>query len=214
MRQRIVQQVARLPDRRPRAQQRRAAYRTEHVVEQPVGGEAGIFACAETHGDIDVVLLEVAQVGRDIEAQFDVGMGLAEGFDAPHQPFGGELRVGAEPELAPAALHPACARHRAAEHVERLGRGFQHELARLRRPDRAAGAGEQDQPELVLDLLDLVADRRRRQSELVRGTGEVEVAACRLQRSQRARSGYRVHLILQEILDDLTRTTRFSLSLQ
>ena len=86
MRQRVAKQVARLPQRRTGCQQLRAADRDNDVLEQAVAGEAGIFAGAETDGDVDVVGVEVAHFVADVEAQLDVRIDLAERFDAPHQP--------------------------------------------------------------------------------------------------------------------------------
>ena len=73
---------------------------------------------------------------------------------------------------------------RAPERAERLDRGLVDDRARLGQLHGPAGAREQHQAELILDFLDLMADRRRRQAELVRGAGEIEVPGRRFQRPQ------------------------------
>ena len=80
------------------------------------------------------------------------------------------------------------------QHVERFDRRLVDDGPGLGQPHRAAGALEQLDPELLLDLLDLMADRGRRQAELVRGAGEIQHAGRRLEGPQRAGAGHvRVH---------------------
>ena len=178
-------QVARFLQRRPRPQQRRAADRNDDVFEQPVGAKSRIFAGAEADADIDVVAIEIAHFIGDVEAQLDAGLLLAKIIDAPHQPFRRELGVQRYFQQRRAARRLLRPRDGPAKQVERIGRGLGQHRARLGQPDGAAGAREQHQAELVLDFLDLVADRGRRQAELVGGAGEIEVPGRRFQRPQR-----------------------------
>ena len=187
---RVVEEIARRLQRRTVAQECRAADRDEDVVEQPVGGKARIFAGAEADADIDVVDVEVADIVGDVEAQLDVGPDCAKAVDAPHQPFGGEMRVGRHLEQRLAARQLLRPRHRAVEQVDGVGRGLEQHGARLGQPHGAAGAGKQRHAELVLDFLDLMADRRRRQAEFVGGAGEIQVPGRRLQRPQGTGTGH------------------------
>ena len=84
-------------ERRARFQQPRAADRDDDVVEQAVGDQPRIFAGAETDADVDVVLLEIAHLARDVEAQLDAGVRLAKQIYPRHQPFRGERGVRASP---------------------------------------------------------------------------------------------------------------------
>jgi hypothetical protein len=51
---------------------------------------------------------------------------------------------------------------------------------------------EEDEAQLLLHLLDLVADGRRGQPQLVGRTREVQVAACGLEAAQRARARWKL----------------------
>jgi hypothetical protein len=53
-------------------------------------------------------------------------------------------------------------------------------------------AREEDEAQLLLHLLDLVADGRRGQPQLVGRTREVQVAACGLEAAQRARARWKL----------------------
>jgi hypothetical protein len=57
---------------------------------------------------------------------------------------------------------------------------------------RPAVAREEDEAQLLLHLLDLVADGRRGQPQLVGRTREVQVAACGLEAAQRARARWKL----------------------
>ena len=188
------QQVARLVERRSRCEQPRAANRDDDVLEQAFGDQTRIFAGAETDGDVDVVMAEVAQLAGYVEAQLDVGAQFAEQVDPRHQPFRGEHGVHGELELGRAARQLAGPRHRKAEAAQRLDGGRVDDRSGLGELHHAAGADKQQHAQLVLDFLDLMADRRRRQPELVRCAREIEVAGSRVECPQRARSGNLGHL--------------------
>ena len=72
----------------------------------------------------------------------------------------------------------------AAHGGEHLRRGGIELLARLGQRERAVAALEQHHAELVLELLDLAADRRLREVELLARLGERQVARRRLEADQ------------------------------
>ena len=215
MGKRVPEQVARLSKRWTGGQQSRAAHRNDDVVEQTVADNARIFPGAEANAYIDVVAIEIAHLIGDVEAKFDPGLMLAEIVDTPHQPFGRKLRVERNFQERHAARHLLRPRNGPVEQVERIDRSLEQHRACLGQPDGPAGAGKQNDAELILDFLDLVADRRRRQPELIRGPGEIEVPGRRFQRPQCAGSGQQAGQIdLQIKLDDMEKTTRFSFVFQ
>ena len=73
--------------------------------------------------------------------------------------------------------------------VERLDRSLMDDGSRLGQPHRAAGADEQRHAELIFDLLDLMADRRRRQPKLVGRAGEIQVPGRCFERPQGTGTG-------------------------
>ena len=158
--------------------------------------------------------VEVAHLVGDVEAQLDVGPDCAKAVDAPHQPFGGEMRVGRHLEQRLAARQLLCPRHGAVQEVDGVGRGLGQHGARFGQPHGAAGAGKQRHAELVLDFLDLMADRRRRQAELVGGAGEIQVPGRRFQRPQGTGTGHETSHDLQDKFDDPVKTTRFPFRFQ
>jgi hypothetical protein len=67
---------------------------------------------------------------------------------------------------------------------KRLCRGGVELVAGLRQRERAVPPLEERHAELVLELLDLAADRRLREVELLAGLGERQVARRRLEADQ------------------------------
>jgi hypothetical protein len=153
--------------------------------------EPGVTPGTEADGDVDVVPVEIAEFVGDVEAQLDSRMDGAEPLDAPHQPARGELRVGRHLQHCRAARQPARLRRGPAEQVESLDRRVDEQPSGLGQPDRTAGAVEEHDAQLLLDLLDLIADGGRRQAELVGGAREIEMPPRRFQRPQRTRPGQR-----------------------
>ena len=68
--------------------------------------------------------------------------------------------------------------------LERLDGSFMDDGSRFGELHRAAGADEQRHAQLIFDLLDLMADRGRRQPQLVGRPREVEMAGGGIERPQ------------------------------
>ena len=170
----VMQQVARLADRVAAGEKFRAADRKHHLLEQAVDAEAGIIAGAEADGDIDIVAVEIENRLRHIDPDIRAWHRCQKAIEARHQPFGGNRwRSGdIEPVLL---LQLADALQGAVQAIERIGHRDAQDLALARQPHAAAGAQEQRDADLVLKLLDLMADGRRRDRQFLGGLGETQV---------------------------------------
>ena len=108
------------------------------------------------------------------------------------------------------------ARHRAVEPGERLADCRVEDLPRLGKSHRAAGTLDQTPAQLILELLDLMADGGWRHIQLLCGAGEIEMPTCGFEGFQRTGSREEAHgePYLQKYLTDEMKTTRLFLQLQ
>ncbi|MNV72170.1 hypothetical protein D3C71_1652380 [compost metagenome] len=112
--------------------------------------------------------------------------------------------------MRPAPAHAAGAGGGTPQDVQRIASRLEEHRAGGRQLDAAAGAREQHDAQLVFDFLDLVADGRGRQADLVRGAREVQVAAGGLKGSQRSGAGQHAVHDLQAKFNNQLKTTGFS----
>ena len=111
-------------------------------------------------------------------------MRLGEMSEPVHQPFGGEVRRGADGEHAGILpLQQALGAERDA--VEAVAHGGEVVLAGFGEDEPLMLAIEQPDAELDLERLDLVADRALRHEQFGGGAGEALVPCCGLEGAQR-----------------------------
>ena len=92
MGERVVKKIARLLQWLAGGQEARAADRHDDIVKQAACGRPGYFPAPKPMAT-RVVQVEIAHLVGNVEAQIDIRAEPAEILDAPHQPFGRELRV-------------------------------------------------------------------------------------------------------------------------
>jgi hypothetical protein len=134
---------------------------------------------AAHHGEVDGVVLELLQQAlavADRELNLDAGMRLRElGEQAGHEVFGGADQ--ADRQLAglgtEQALQVGLGVLDFAEHAQRV---VHQQITGIGQRDAAPQAFEQRQADVVLELLELHRDGRRRQVQLLGGAGVAEVA--------------------------------------
>ena len=115
-------------------------------------------------------------------------MGGAEAVEPRHQPFGREGGIEADRDSA-ALLVGAQQVGGVGQLVETVPHGRQGGLAGLGQPERAGQAPEQRDAHLFLKRLDLVADRRRGDMQLLGGLGEAQMPRRGLEGAQRIERG-------------------------
>ena len=165
------------------AQQARAADREHGLAEQRHRARRQQVDRAIADRDVDAVALEIGEGVAGGDANVDLGMGGDEGGQARDQPDPGEAGGGADhdrPGLAPFLERAAGA----VDRRQRLGRRLLEGPALLGEHQGAVQAPEQRHAEPVFEGLDLPADRRLGQRDLVAGAGEAEVAGRGLERHQ------------------------------
>src|SRR5581483_9042058 len=159
-------------------EQRGAAHRKQLVGHQPLRPHARPVAAAVADRGIDVAALEVDQAGRCGDAHVDAGVSLLKGGEARQQPFGGVRgkRRDGEDVVLVLAQQPVGRKPQVVE-----GRAHARQIVLCLRSERECSvlADEQTKPELLLQPLDLVADR---------GLGDVQLG-CGKREAQMPRGG-------------------------
>ena len=136
------------------------------------------------HADVGIVGVEGPAAVAGAQAQPQLGVGRLEAMQPREEPARGHGDVDLHGQLARAAALAqmggglADPREGVAQDREQHGTG----LGQL---DPAAPAPEQRPAQLALQVLDLMADRRVGDAELVAGLAEAEMARRRLERAQR-----------------------------
>ena len=197
--------------RRP-AMKLRAADRKDDLVEQPVDPQARILALAEAHADIDLLMGQIDQPVGNVDAHIGIGMALEKAVQARHQPFGGERGRGRRRQPRPCNRRCAAARTvRAMPSSASLtpASSMAPGLGQFHDP---AGALEELDAQLVLEIAHAIADGCGRHAQLLRRAAETAAAGRPLRSSSGRPSPGRCRAMpyLQEKLIDQSRTTRLN----
>jgi len=202
MQQGVMTQVVGAQQGRGPCQQRRAAHGRHLHRQAQFGMQARVVTAPVAHFDIHIVALEVGHVLGRRYAQVDIRMPGHEALHAGDQPFHRERRRQIELERLrlPFALHPVGGLHQLAESLldaRQIG------LARAGQDEGFGVAHEQGDPKIVLQHLDLVADGRRGDAQLLGRARKAEMARGDLEGAQRVQrrdgtghEGFRVRLIV------------------
>ena len=164
--------------------QRRCADRRRPVVGQHRAVEPVIRSRAEADCGVHPVAIEIHDAQAGDEAELDLGMRLGKAEKARRQPFRREGRSRRDGQAVVVA-EPRDRANRLAQTVEALGHARLQGTARLGQLDGAVQATEQRAAEMLLELLDLVAERRRGDEQLLGGLAEAHVPGGRLKGAKR-----------------------------
>ncbi len=149
------------------------------------GGVIAILT-VQRHHEIEFLAIQPFEqapvaIHRDLDPH--AGMGALEPAEQVRQPAIGEIAGQAEAHHA-LDRDPARRRHRLVVQGHQPSRIGQHRLARLGRDEPAAVLAEQRHADLVLQLADLLADRRLRPPDDLRRPAEAAEALCADQGAQ------------------------------
>ena len=153
----------------------------EHLIrEQQLDIEPGIAAGAVADRDVEIALGHVDdRVGRG-DPHIDLGPLLVEPVQPQDQPFGGQggrCGHGQSPGVVVRPQSP----DRRLDAGKGLGKPGQQHSSRGGELDRPVHAVKQPDPEILLQGMDLMADRGRRDMELVGGLAEAHMAGRRFE---------------------------------
>ena len=141
--------------------------RDQELVVQPVRVQARPVACADGNGRVEVVVEEIDGADPRMEVHGHARMRGVEIVQVRQQPFRAECGQRREPQRTGARLVGHRLQRRAADAPQRtaqLGEVAAPDFGQL---DRAALAPEQRHAELILERLDLPADRALAQRQLL-----------------------------------------------
>ncbi len=127
----------------------------------------------QPHRAVEVRLGEIGVLVGD-EGEADIGVEPGEGGQPRGEPLGVELARRGD-GVAVARLPGLHRLDALLELEEALAQGFEPGGALLGQLEPLAGAAEQDRAQMILERADLLADRGRRDRQLVGGAGEAEV---------------------------------------
>jgi len=156
--------------------------------EQQVGREAAPRRLAELQGGVERVARQVDRLGRRRDVHGDVRVAGVEAAEPRHQPADREGRRDRDVELDRARAAGQRAAHQI-EPVERVAELRLEPASRRRQPPHAAVGVEQAHAERLFQIADLMADRRRRDAQLLGGARQGAEAGRRLEGAQRVERG-------------------------
>jgi hypothetical protein len=162
--------------------------RDDGLAEQADDLQARIAARAVADGQVDLAGREIDDLHAGRQPDVDLGLGLLELAQARHQPLGGERRGGGQGQAAAVdgGGQQGCGLGQA---VEGLAQGGQGGLGGVGQQQALGRALEQGRADIVLQVLDLLADGAGRHRQLVGGAAEVQVARGGLERAQGVQGG-------------------------
>jgi hypothetical protein len=158
--------------------------RNHRLAEQADDLQARIAARAVADGQVDLAGGEVDDLHAGRQPDVDLGLGLLELAQARHQPLGGERGGGGQGQAA-AVDGGGQQAGGLGQAVEGLAQGGQGGLGGVGQQQALGRALEQGRADIVLQVLDLLADGAGRHRQLVGGAAEVQVARGGLERAQR-----------------------------
>ncbi len=183
MQQRVKAQILGRADRLPAFEQRGAADRIDRRLEQPFRDHPRPAAKSVADADIDILPLEIRDLGRWQEPQFDIGMQPVEAAEPQHEPARREGRLhrnGQRPALPPLGLLPGIG-----DLVEGGAQNRQQHASRIRQLHRPPRAMEKRQAEFFLKRPHLMADCGMGNVKFSRSAGETSMPCCSLEGPQR-----------------------------
>ena len=180
----VVAEVLRTLQRVGAVQELRTADRHHALAEQPVGPQTRIAAAPHADADVDVVAREIHEFRGCADPQIEIRVSGAEATEPGQEPFGGERREHADRQVAARAdrCEPG---GRGGDLIEGLAHRRQVALGLLGQQEPTRQAPEQPHPQAFLEALDLMADRGLGHVQLVRCTGEAQMARRCLEGAQR-----------------------------
>ncbi len=144
---------------RDRVGQAGADHRRAHLAEHADRAGRRVLGADLAQHQVVVGIVQLHQPVGGRDADVDGRLALLEGGQARQQPQRGERREGGQAHLR-AAAQLADLAHRAVDATQRRRDGAQQQLAGLRELHAARAAREQRRAQLVLQALDLAADGR------------------------------------------------------
>ncbi len=166
----------------PAREQRLGAHREHQLAEETHGGAPGGLRRAVANGEIDAFALEILDLVGRREPHVDPRMHAAEVVEARHQPQRGEGNGGGHGEHA--GLARAQPARDIAQQAQHFGRRLVQRLPLLGEAQLAVVAAEQRHAELLLQGLDLAADRGLGDEQLGGRLGEAQVTGGSLEAFQ------------------------------
>ena len=151
---------------------------------EPVRVQAGPVARADGNGRVEIVGMEVDAADPRMQVHGHARMRGIEIVQVRQQPFRAEGRQGREPQRAGAGLVRHRLQRRAADAPERAAQLDEVAPPDFRQLHGAALTPEQRHAELILECLDLPADRALAQRQLVSRTRVAFVARGGLEHQQ------------------------------
>ncbi len=186
MDERKAGEIVRLGDAALGGEEGGRADREERLAEEELGGDVRPLPGAIADADIDPVAGEVDQSRRGVEPHLDYRMRRLEGGQARDEPDHREGRGAADRQHV-VQLRPGAAdqRRRLAELREGVAHEREIDAADGGELEAAMAALEEAAAQALLEMADLMADRRRRQVELGGRPGEAQMPRRRLEGAQR-----------------------------
>ena len=196
-------EVRRTEKRQPVLQQARAAHREHFLGHQAHGVEATPNAAAVAHRHVDAITAKVDHVigGRDVDV--DVGAEGAEAPKARYQPVGGKRCQGADGER-PASVPGLEPSGGLGEDIKGVAHRREIGLTLVGQQQRPVETAEELEPQVRLQALDLMTDRRLGDVQFLGGAGERKMARRGLEDAERIKgrqtAGHRQTSYLDKIV--------------
>ncbi len=184
MQQCMPREVGRFAQRKRALQQRRAADRKDRGREQPFDMQAGISAGTVADRQVDAVPFEIGESFAGVQSKVDFRFPFAEPLQPRDQPFRGDRRGRADGQQAVVARLRQRLRCRG-QQFETLAQRRQRRLRLVGQQQRPGQPAEQRVSAMGLQRLDLMADRRRRDMQLLGGLRETQMTRCGLEGTER-----------------------------
>ncbi len=160
-----------------------AGHRRDGLPQEAGDLQARIAPGAVADGEVHLAAGEVDQLQAGRQPHVDLRMGGLEASQARHQPLGGEGGGGRDGEAA-SVLGGGQQRRGLGQAVERFSQGGKRGLGRVGEQEALGGALEQRSPDIVLQVLDLLADGARRHRQFVGGAAEIHMPRGGLEGAQ------------------------------
>jgi len=170
-------QILRCPQRRTGAQQLWTARREDLVGEEQLDLEPRIFATAVADREVEVSHGQIDDFVGGGDPDIDIGVPLLKPVQAQDKPLGGKGRRCGHSQC-PGIVMRTQPLHRRLNAAKRFRQPRQQHLRRRGQLNRTVHAVEQHDAEVLLQRVDLMADRGRGDMQLVRSLAETQVPSC------------------------------------
>jgi hypothetical protein len=180
---RVMPEVLRRPQGASPLEQRRRADGDHRVGKEQLGEKAGIAPPAVADRHVHILAHEVDEPHGRRDPHVDLGVQLLKPLEPRDQPFRRQCGRGADRQR-PAALPLAEPREGDRHAVEGIAQACHAGLPGLGQEHRPVEPAEEFYAQMVLERFDLVADRSRRDVQLLGSPGEAQVARGSLEGAQ------------------------------